>query len=156
MKGLHMHSLAAVETLDLRVTRKVVKVTPENVEDGSLERLLESYKIIARKSDYMRVPESYDPETGTYETTRGVEYYEAHKSYPERHCAAISDYIVIIGNGDAYTLTPAELITKDPVTSSGTENREPKLARDSKVWVCHPQNRKWFDEGELFPYAWNS
>lgn len=145
-----MSSLAAVETLDIRVTRKVVKVTAENIEDGSLERLLESYKIIARKANYVRVPDSYDPETGVYETTRGVEYYEAHKSYPERHLATINDYIVIIGNGDAYTLTPAELIAKDPVTSSGIENREPKLARDSKVWVCRPQFRIGFDGTEYF------
>lgn len=73
MKGLHMSSLAAVETIDIPVTRKVARVTQENVEDGSLERLLESYKIVARKANYMRVPESYDPETGIYETTKGVE-----------------------------------------------------------------------------------
>lgn len=133
-------STLTVENIDIRVTRKVVQVTPENVEDGSLVDFLETYKIIARKGYGLT---NYDPEMGTYEHVEGVEYYEAHNSYPTHFHATYGDYIVILGDKDAYTVTQEELSEKSLGTSpKGKDFREPKLRNDSKVRMCYPRYRR--------------
>lgn len=132
-----------VETLDILVTRKVVQVTKENIEDRSLENFLASYKIVCRNAFFSR---NHDEESGTCDRVAGVEYYESQNPYPEKLEAAIGDYIVVLGHKEAYTLTPEELSEKQPEPASETiERREPKLLKDSKVWLCRPQNRLWLD-----------
>lgn len=95
-----------VEDIDIRVTRKVVQVTTENVEDDSLVDFLETFNLICRKH---RFPTKRDAETGTYSQAEGVKYYEANTSNIHIRYAEYGDYIIIVGDKEAYTLTAQEL-----------------------------------------------
>lgn len=95
-----------VEDIDIRVTRKVVQVTPENIADESLVDFLETFNIICRPH---RFPTKRDAETGTISQAEGVKYYEANTSNIHICYAEYGDYIVVVGEKEAYTLTAEEL-----------------------------------------------
>lgn len=131
-----------VESIDIRVTRQVVQVTPENVEDGSLADFLKTFNIFCRQN---RFPTQYDPETGSYSQEEGIKYYETQTSWPELFYAKYGDFLVILGNKEAYTLTAEELAEKNlGVSEPGSDFREPKLRKAMKVKVCEPRyNHTW-------------
>lgn len=94
-----------IENRDFRVTRQVVKVTPENVADNSLSFFMDDHGYDCRAALF---PKSFEEEAPN-DAVEGVQYHELTARYPESFFAAFGDYIVIRGHKDAYTATAEEL-----------------------------------------------
>lgn len=90
-----------VEELEFKVVRKVVKVTHENLEDGSLSAFMEKQGLRCKGSWG-----GYIVDDGIF---NGVTFYDLDNYTGEHHVAYFGDYIAVNGHKDASVLTEAEL-----------------------------------------------
>lgn len=91
-----------VEDLEFKVVRKVVKVTHENLEDGSLPEFMAKQGFRCKGSWG-----GYIIDDGIF---NGVTFYDLENyANSEHHVAYFGDYIAINGYKDASVMTAEEL-----------------------------------------------
>lgn len=100
-----------IETQDFefRVVRKVVKLTPDMLENYRLELFMDDFGFKAGPDTEGHYTWS-EPEP----KMTGFWFYPYNDEFGETHRAKFGDYIIINGYKDAYVLTAAEFEAENP------------------------------------------
>lgn len=97
------------EDFEFRVVRKVVKVSPEMLENYQLELFMDDLGFKAGPDT-----EGFYTWSGPEPTMTGLWFYPYGDEYAEMHRAKFGDYIIINGYKDAYVLTAKEFEAEKP------------------------------------------